>query len=209
MSNNRFDISVKDLTDNQMNILNILLNEQGATKASVFKFLLDSHIKHTDKTGMRDATHDKIDIVVKHQMQINATTDKTVTVGLGEKAKQVKYEQRALTPKWIMDNAQAQFDSTAEYLRIHRDEINRHHKEVLGFDADITEINSLAEKGNIDAIKLQNLNRSTAKAWYSVQIAELVKRTGGNKNECEQALKFNDWNADKSFEFMQKLGQVK
>jgi len=116
--------------------------------------MLDKLMKGTEKNTMRDTTHDKIHQLVLTQMMINATTDKVIRVGTSENAVDVRYEQRTITSKWIQEKAGATQQACLEYLEIHKAEVEKHHKEVLGLT---------------DSEKIKNFNRRTGKATAKVK----------------------------------------
>jgi hypothetical protein len=130
---NRISLETKDATDDQFNVVTELCKEN--SKSTVLKMLIDAYIeKQNRKTGTRQSTLDNIDQVVKAQMALNASTDKIITAGNGQNAVKVKYEQRAITAKWIMKNANCGLTNALGYLKQHETEINKHHKEVLKTD---------------------------------------------------------------------------
>jgi hypothetical protein len=130
---NRISLETKDATDDQFNMVNELCKEN--SKSTVLKMLIDAYIEKLNrKTGTRQSTLDNINQVVKSQMALNASTEKTITVGNGQNTVEVKYEQRAITAKWIMKNANCNQLSALEYLKQHETEINAHHKKVLKTD---------------------------------------------------------------------------
>jgi hypothetical protein len=127
---NRISLETKDATDEQILLINELCKEN--SKSTVLKMLIDAYIeKQNRKTGTRQTTLDNIDQVVKAQMILNAITEKTITVGTGRNAIEVKFEQRAFTPKWIMRHAKCNQTSALEYISQHENEINEHHEKVL------------------------------------------------------------------------------
>jgi hypothetical protein len=131
---NRISLESKDATDEQRNLIDGL-RKDGYSNSDILKMLIDNYMTKQDrKTGIRQSTLDKIDPVVKAQMQLNATTDKIIKVGSGQNEVEVKYEQRAITAKWIMGEAKCNQSSALEYIKLHEDEINTHHHDVLGTD---------------------------------------------------------------------------
>jgi hypothetical protein len=130
---NRISLETKDATDEQLIVVTELCKDN--SKSAVLKMLIDAYIeKQNRKTGIRQETLDNIDKVVKDQMALNATTQKTITVGKGRDAIEVKFEQRAITPKWIMNAAGCNQSSALDYIKLHESEINEHHEKVLNTD---------------------------------------------------------------------------
>jgi hypothetical protein len=144
----RIDVSIKDLNDVQNAFFEQLVSEHGNKSAAV-KYMIDTLIKGNEKPTMRNATHDKIHQFVCTQMLLNANTKKTIRIGTGDNAVDVKYEQRTITPKWIQEKVGATQQACLEYISQHQAEIEKHHKEVLGLT---------------DSKLIQNFNRRTGKA---------------------------------------------
>jgi len=145
----RFNVDYKGLSDEHMNILLEAAAQHGITeKKDLLILLIESYKKSSRPGGARDSTKEKIHNTVQEQIKINLETDKTIEVGSGKNKRTVKYEQRAITQKWIMENAGANAKSIQEYLEEHKQEIDAHHKELgLNSDEDV-----------------RNYNRSTGKA---------------------------------------------
>lgn len=146
---NRLDISVKDLTDDQRDYFITLTTIHGS-KSEALKHLIDTcmNMNNEKKGMMRNSTHEKIHEVVTRQMAINANTDKVISIGTINPV-EVKYEQRAITPKWIQENARATQQACLEYIAKHQAEIDKHHQDVLGLS---------------DPEIIKNFNRRTGKA---------------------------------------------
>lgn len=145
----RISFEIRTPTDEQKEMkASILAKFSDKTGAQILDLMMRK-ILEEQQPSMRGSTHEKIHKVVTNQMNLNASTDKVITVGVGDNARQVRYQQRAITGKWIMENAGATFKACKEYLEQHAQEIADHHKTVLGLT---------------DPKKIENFNRSTGKA---------------------------------------------
>jgi hypothetical protein len=121
-------------------------------------------VEKVEGGGAESVTLSYIDSVVKNQMELNRVTQKTIMVGSGKSETSVKFEQRAITPKWIMDrtlsNSQAgiegarsvNLDAATEYLKLHPDVLQHNQWLCTSNGVEPTDSN------------IQNFNRRTGKA---------------------------------------------
>lgn len=105
-------------------------------------------------TGTGDEVLQRIHDAVTAQIKLNETTDKTVTVGRGKNAVTVKYEQRAITDRWVRDTANANADAVTEYMKEHGEEIAKHNQWLVdscGYPAEIENFNRRTGKAQARA----------------------------------------------------------
>lgn len=128
--------------------------------APAFKWLLENYAEITSarggrpKTGPGDELMARIHETVTEQMRLNETTDKTVTVGRGKNSVVVRYEQRAITDRWIRDAANANAETVALYMAQHAEEIERHNAwliESCGYPTEIENFNRRTGKASVKA----------------------------------------------------------
>lgn len=103
-------------------------NSGSDTFKQVLEKLIETHDKYHGLTGIQNDTVKKIDDCIEAQMSLNKETDKTTVVGYGKKATTIKYEQRSITGKWIMDTANVTWDSVLQYLEANKEKIFQHNK---------------------------------------------------------------------------------
>ena len=124
--------------------------------------------KKAERAG--NDTINYIDTLVKRQMELNQQTAKTHIVGSGKTEKAVKYEQRSITDKWIMDTSLAERSANIagsvsvsrklalEYIDMHKAELDAHHEWLCKqAGKDFNEEN------------VRNFNRTTGKAQAAAE----------------------------------------
>ncbi len=141
---NRVDIAIsaKELSDQDIELFNELHKEHG-DKKKTFLYLLECARKIRNESAARlrgNVTLNYIDDLVKRQMETNRTTEKTHVIGSGKTTVSVKFEQRSITDKWIMDTSIEERDNgiegarsvsrkaAQEYIALKKSEIDEHHE---------------------------------------------------------------------------------
>ena len=172
MTANRISIDAKNVDQDLYNFWVDLKERNGNHNATALLKLLDiakdfERYKNS-KVGGND-TLNYINTLVGKQLELNTSTDKVHIVGSGKTESAVKYEQRAITDKWIMgasiaernagiSNARAVSRKSAQqYIESKQLELDAHHQ-------------WLCEQANIDFLdkNVRNFNRRTGKASSAV-----------------------------------------
>ena len=166
-----FNVDVKDASSENLEFFNSL-KEKHESKTELFLHLLSCarEVENNTKNFIRgNVTLNYIADMVNRQMEINKTTKKTHIIGSGKKTITVKYEQRSITDKWIMDTSieerNAKIDnarsvsrkSAQEYLTAKKPEVDEHHKWLC---------EQIGVEYNTDSVR--NFNRRTGKAAAAV-----------------------------------------
>jgi uncharacterized protein YpbB len=97
---------LKGLTDAQVRGAEIL-KAKFSSGADRMRYMLDCVAKVEGGAGASIVTLEHVARVVEAQMELNKATQKVLPVGTGKKAVMVKFEQRSITPKWIMEKTLA------------------------------------------------------------------------------------------------------
>ena len=131
--------------------------KQGYTVNEMVHWAVENFFDYGGVKGGRPATGTGSDVlarvhdVVTAQMQLNKTTDKTVTVGKGKNSVTVKYEQRAITDRWIRDSAGVNAEASKAYIESHKDEIDAHNAWLIsdcGYPAEVENFNRRTGKAS-------------------------------------------------------------
>jgi hypothetical protein len=107
-------------------------------------------------TGTGDDVLSRCNDAVNAQIELNRNTQKTVQVGRGKNSITVRYEQRAITERWLRDKAGVNAQAVEDFMLANGDMINQHNEWLVkncGYpvDADIKQA-------------IENFNRRTSKA---------------------------------------------
>ena len=168
MTANRISADVKNVDQDLYDFWVEFKQHNGNHNTTAFLKLLETARDYEEykknKIGRND-TLNYINALVNKQMEINTSTDKVHIVGSGKNESSVKYEQRSITDKWIMDasiaereagvnNARAVSRKSAQlYIESKKEELDEHHK-------------WLCEQAGLEFSdkSVRNFNRRTGKA---------------------------------------------
>lgn len=107
-----------------------------------------------EATGTGDAVLEKINAAVTAQIELNRATTATVTVGRGKNQVTVRYQQRAITPRWIREKCSVNADAVADYLAKHGADVAAHNEWLVancGYETDTENYNRRTSKAEIKA----------------------------------------------------------
>lgn len=155
-----------DLNDEQIDFLNKISKERDLPKSELLSEIVKMAMNGQHiQTGPRDKTLDTIDKVVKKQMSINETTQASISVGTGKNRKEVRYEQRTITTKWIMDNVSPmpRFESVQAYIEANKEAIEKHNEWLVDSNNYYPNMKDKTKKCIDTQTRVSNFNRQTAK----------------------------------------------
>lgn len=175
IKDNRLNGDCKKLTNEQVDFLNNLCKEHSITaKADLIGKLVQMAMNGQHiQTGPRDETLDTIDRVIKKQMAINEDTQASISVGTGKNRKEVKYEQRTITIKWVMDNVSPmpRFESVQAYLESNKEAIDKHNEWLVDSNAYFPKMKDKTKEIDFQ-MRVSNFNRQAAKNHKTANQAE-------------------------------------
>lgn len=166
-----FKADIKKATQDDYDLFQVL-ESRFNRHTDLMKYLLECarKVENEKTTRAGNDTINYIDTIVKRQMELNQSTTKTYIVGSGKTEKSVKYEQRSITDKWIMDLSLEERSANIEgavsvsrklaleYIDMHKAELDAHHEWLC---------KQAGKDFNDDNVR--NFNRTTGKAQAAAE----------------------------------------
>lgn len=175
IKNGRFNVDVKNLSTEQMEFLNSISQQHDTkTKGDLFHVILSiARKKYERTTGATDNVLERISNIVKTQMDINQNTTESITVGTGKNKKTVKFQQRVITAKWIVENVKPtpRLESVHQWLDEHSAEVLEHNQWLI--ESSGHKPSKLGESASLDQC-IETFNRSAG-----------INHKNANKDEWE------------------------